>query len=59
MYAVLYNRTPLVVVLPTGGGESLLFMMPGSIDSTGMTDVVVPYRALIEDPGGANSGLRH
>jgi superfamily II DNA helicase RecQ len=49
MYAVLDNRTPQVVVLLAGGGKSLLFTVPGSIDSTGVTVVVVPYRALIED----------
>jgi superfamily II DNA helicase RecQ len=48
LYAVLDNQTPLVVVLPTGGGKSLLFMLPACIEE-GVTVVVVPYRALIED----------
>ncbi|KAF2741606.1 hypothetical protein M011DRAFT_373874, partial [Sporormia fimetaria CBS 119925] len=38
-----------VVVLPTGGGKSLLFTVPACLDSAGVTVVVVPYRALIED----------
>jgi superfamily II DNA helicase RecQ len=48
LYAVLDNQTPLVVVLPTGGGKSLLFTLPACIEE-GVTVVVVPYRALIED----------
>ena len=49
LYAVLDNQTPLVVVLPTGGGKSLLFTLPAIVEKTGVTVVVVPYRALIED----------
>jgi superfamily II DNA helicase RecQ len=49
VYAVLDKQTPLVVVLPTGGGKSLLFMVPGCVEEGGMTVVVVPYRALIAD----------
>ncbi|CAO2655088.1 Nn.00g101520.m01.CDS01, partial [Neocucurbitaria sp. VM-36] len=49
MHAVLDGQTPLVVVLPTGGGKSLLFTIPACIEEDGVTVVVVPYRALIED----------
>jgi hypothetical protein len=49
LYAVLDKQTPLVVVLPTGGGKSLLFTLPAIVEKTGVTVVVVPYRALIED----------
>ncbi|EOA84448.1 uncharacterized protein SETTUDRAFT_57081, partial [Exserohilum turcica Et28A] len=49
LYAVLDKQTPLVVVLPTGGGKSLLFTLPACIEESGVTVVVVPYRALIED----------
>jgi superfamily II DNA helicase RecQ len=49
VHAVLDKQTPLVVVLPTGGGKSLLFMVPGCVEEGGMTVVVVPYRALITD----------
>lgn len=43
------GRRPLVVVMPTGGGKSLLFTAPACLDSTGVTIVVVPFRALIND----------
>jgi superfamily II DNA helicase RecQ len=49
MHAVVAGQTPLVVVLPTGGGKSLLFMVPACLDDPGATIVVVPYRALIDD----------
>jgi superfamily II DNA helicase RecQ len=49
MHAMLDRETPLIVVLSTGGGKSLLFTVPGCIDSEKVTVVVVPYRALIED----------
>ena len=39
--------TPLVVVLPTGGGKSLLFTAPACLDDPGVTVVVVPFRALL------------
>ena len=39
--------TPLVVVLPTGGGKSLLFTAPACLEDPGVTVVVVPYRALL------------
>ncbi|KAF1955455.1 hypothetical protein CC80DRAFT_549137 [Byssothecium circinans] len=49
VHAVVAGQTPLVVVLPTGRGKSLLFMVPACLDNPGVTVVVVPYRALIED----------
>lgn len=49
LQAVLDGVTPLVVVLPTGGGKSLLFTVPACLDGAGVTVVVVPYRALIKD----------
>jgi superfamily II DNA helicase RecQ len=58
MYAVPDNRTPQVVVLPVGGSKSLLFIVPGSIDSTGVTAVVVLYRALIKDLVARIQGCR-
>jgi superfamily II DNA helicase RecQ len=43
------QRTLLVVVLPTGGGKSLLFMALACLDDPGVTIVVVPYRALVNN----------
>lgn len=43
------GRRPLVVVMPTGGGKSLLFTAPACLDDAGTTIVVVPFRALIND----------
>ena len=43
------QTTPLVVVLPTGGGKSLLFMAPACLIDPGVTIVVVPYRALLDN----------
>jgi superfamily II DNA helicase RecQ len=47
VHAVLDKQTLLVVVLPTGRGKSLLFIVPGCIEKGRTTVVVVPYRALI------------
>ena len=49
MHAILRGQTPLVVVLPTGGGKSLLFTVPACMPNPGVTIVVVPFRALIGD----------
>jgi superfamily II DNA helicase RecQ len=46
---VLDKQTPLVVVLLTGRGKSLLFIVPGCIEEGRITVVVVPYCALITD----------
>jgi superfamily II DNA helicase RecQ len=43
------QRTPLVVVLPTGRGKSLLFIALACLDDPGVTIVVVPYRALVNN----------
>ncbi|KAK4903969.1 hypothetical protein LTR49_026494 [Elasticomyces elasticus] len=43
------SPAPTVVVLPTGGGKSLLFMAPACLEDAGVTVVVVPYRALLEN----------
>jgi superfamily II DNA helicase RecQ len=45
---VLDNQTPLVIVLLTRGGKSLLFTLPACIEE-GVTVVVVLYQALIKD----------
>ena len=49
LHAVINRQTPLIVVLPTGRGKSLLFSVPACMDDAGVTVVVVPYQALIKD----------
>ena len=39
----------LAVVLPTGGGKTLLFTAPACLGDPGVTIVVVPYRQLINE----------
>jgi superfamily II DNA helicase RecQ len=42
------NET-LTVVLPTGAGKSVLFMLPALVEEWGTTVVIVPFAALIDD----------
>jgi len=43
------GRDRMIVVLPTGGGKSVLFTLPGRISSARTHIVVVPFVALKED----------
>jgi hypothetical protein len=43
------SDSALAIVLPIGGGKSLLFTAPACLDDPGITIVVVPYRQLIEE----------
>jgi superfamily II DNA helicase RecQ len=43
------SDSALAVVLPTGGGKSLLFTAPACLEDPGITIVVVPYRQLIDE----------
>ena len=43
------QKTPLIVVLPTGRGKNLLFTAPACLNNPGVTIVVVPYRALLDN----------
>ena len=40
------RETPLVAVLPTGGGKSLIFMVPAMLEGSGVTVVVAPFAEL-------------
>ncbi|RFU71790.1 recq family helicase, partial [Trichoderma arundinaceum] len=40
------KETPLVAILPTGGGKSLVFMVPAMLAGAGVTIVVAPYAEL-------------
>ena len=47
--AVLRGESPVVAILPTGGGKSLLFMLPAQLKDARTTIVVAPFVALAED----------
>jgi hypothetical protein len=49
MHAVLDGQSLLVVVLLTGGGKSLLFTVLAVVERSGVTVVVVLYRALMDN----------
>jgi len=48
MQAIMQHKSPVVVVMGTGAGKSVLFMLPASV-SSGLTVVVVPLVALRGD----------
>ena len=43
---ILQGRSPVCVVLPTGGGKSLLFILPASLPLSRITIVIVPLLSL-------------
>jgi hypothetical protein len=47
--SVLQGTSPIVAVMPTGSGKSLLFMLPAWLEPRGVSIVVVPLLALRED----------
>ena len=49
MFAVLKRETPLVVVLPTGGGKTLLATLPALMESTRVHIFIAPFRALVNN----------
>ena len=48
-FAVLRGESPLIVVLPTGGGKTLLATLPTILDPDGVQIFVAPFRALVND----------
>jgi superfamily II DNA helicase RecQ len=44
--AIMSNRSPVLVVMGTGAGKSLLFQLPARSQKTGTTVVVVPLKTL-------------
>ena len=49
LQAVLGNDKELVIVLPTSGRKSVLFMGPATLQSANTTVVIVPFIALTAD----------
>jgi hypothetical protein len=49
MRAIMTGESPVVAVMGTGGGESLLFMLPAFCSGGGLSVVVVPLIALRQD----------
>ena len=47
--AIQEGRSPIVAVMPTGSGKSVLFMLPAWVEPGGVTIVVVPFRGLRDD----------
>lgn len=47
--AIQQDHSQIVVVMPTGAGKSLRFMLPAWVQHGGVTIVVVPLRALRQD----------
>ncbi|KAK5189319.1 hypothetical protein LTR47_011879 [Exophiala xenobiotica] len=47
--AVLNAETPVTVVLPTGGGKTLLAMLPVVLETRGVSIFIAPFRALVDD----------
>ena len=45
----LTQQQQLMVVLPTGAGKSVLFMLPALLEEMGTNIVVVPFAALMDD----------
>ena len=49
VFAALEQQTPLIVVLPTGGGKTLTFTIPAVLRDPGVSIVVAPFNALEKD----------
>ncbi|KAH0553468.1 hypothetical protein GP486_006460, partial [Trichoglossum hirsutum] len=49
LQAIIANKSPIILVMRTGGGKSLMFMLPASIQEAGTTVVVMPLIALKQD----------
>lgn len=49
LQAIKHGISPIVAVMPIGGGKSVLFMLPAWVSSGGLTIVVVLLIALRRD----------
>lgn len=46
LQAIIQNQSPILVILPTSAGKSLLFMLPAASHPGGVTVVIVPLTSL-------------
>jgi superfamily II DNA helicase RecQ len=46
MQAIQRGESPIVVVMPTGSGKSMLFMLPAFVQVGRVSIIVVPLKAL-------------
>src|SRR5271154_4800671 len=49
MQLTLEKKEDVLVILPTGGGKSLMFQLAGWLEKDKTTVVIVPFVAVIED----------
>jgi superfamily II DNA helicase RecQ len=49
MEAIQRGDSPIIAVMPTGSGKSVLFMLPAWVEPGGVSIVVVPLKALRKD----------
>ena len=49
MAAVLERQTDVIVILPTGGGKSMLAIIPSLLEVNTTTVLVLPLNSLITD----------
>jgi superfamily II DNA helicase RecQ len=49
VFAALDQQSPLIVVLPTGGGKTLTFTLPAVLRDPGVSIIVAPFNALEKD----------
>ena len=53
----LQRRSDVLAILRTGGGKSLVFQLPASVESGLTTVVIVPFVALMEEMKGRCLGI--
>lgn len=49
LHAIQHSKSPIVAVMPTSGGKSMLFMLPVYIKPSRTTVVVIPLITLCQD----------